>query len=133
MNSTMKRVPLALLAIVLVAAAALLGLWHADGGTDTARAAGPVVVALDMDTTGNSCPGDGVTDCTLGVTNSCISVSAGAVVPFDVTVSNLPASVTGSGQGTIDFKLLWGAAASPPDPDVINITARQSGVNYVNW
>ena len=95
-------------------------------GTDTARAQTPVIVAIDLDPTGNSCPGDGVTDCTLGAINSCVSVSAGAVVPFDVIVDNLPLSSTSAGQGSIDFKLLWGASVSPAETDVINITARSA-------
>src|SRR3972149_8911583 len=43
--------------------------------TPTQVAAGEgseILVALDMDPSGNSCPGDGVNDCTLGAIDTCV-------------------------------------------------------------
>ncbi|NIM49967.1 MAG: hypothetical protein GTO22_12095, partial [Gemmatimonadales bacterium] len=44
----------------------------------------PLTVGIDMDPTGNSCPGDGVTDCTLGEIDACLETTAGATIQFDV-------------------------------------------------
>ena len=123
----MSKTRLLLVVGVAIAAALTTALYVSRDGHDAARAQVPVIVAIDMDPTGNSCPGDGVTDCTLGAINSCVSVAAGAVVPFDVIVDNLPIHNdpdSDDGQGSIDFQLVWGASVSPAEPDVIDITAR---------
>jgi len=77
----------ALLSIVVAAPVA----WHVSGRS--AQADPPVVVGFDMNPTGNSCPGTGNgggTDCTLGPIDSCVSVSAGSSVEFDVFVDGIP-------------------------------------------
>ena len=38
----------------------------------SAREGSEILVALDMDPSGNSCPGDGVNDCTLGAIDTCV-------------------------------------------------------------
>jgi hypothetical protein len=44
-----------------------------------------------MNTAGNSCPGDGVTDCTLGVIDACVQLpTGGAVATIDVFLKDLP-------------------------------------------
>jgi hypothetical protein len=77
-----------------------------------------------MDPTGNSCPGDGVNDCTLGTTDPCVQVSPGASFTFDVILDDLPPSAPGQGLITTDFQLVWGASVSPSEADVIDITSR---------
>jgi len=57
----------------------------------------PIVVGFDMNPTGNTCPNDG-TDCTLGSIDSCVEVSAGDVLQFDVFLDGLP-----SGEGILGF------------------------------
>jgi hypothetical protein len=178
-----RTVPLAVLGAALIAALALLGLRQADGGTAIARAQVPVIVAIDMDPTGNSCPGDGVNDCTLGPIDSCVqpagesgaacanavdddgdgmindgcpavgpaesgtqcanaadddtdgSVNDGCPVAsqFDVIVDDLPLGGIGFGQAAIDFQLLWGAQVTPPEPDVIDITARSPVSTLIHY
>ena len=124
MKALSGTVPLAVLAAGVAAAVALLGLCRLEPGTHTVRAQTPVLVALDMDPTGNFCPGDGVNDCTLGPIDSCVSVAAGASFQFDVVLDDLPLAPLGFGLVAIDFQLLWGAQVTPPEPDVIDITAR---------
>jgi len=48
----------------------LLTPWPPGGSTDPARAQGPVIVSIDMSPADNYCPGDGVSDCTVGTINS---------------------------------------------------------------
>jgi hypothetical protein len=48
-----------------------------------------LVVGFDMDPTGNSCPNDG-SDCTLGLIDRCVEVSAGDVFQFDVFLDGIP-------------------------------------------
>jgi len=116
----------ALLAIgsATVTALAVAALWLSGGQADIARAQGPILVALDMDPTGNSCPGDGVNDCTLGAVDRCVKVSPGASFNFDVILDNLPSHTDGQGLVGLDFKLVWGASVSPAEADVIDISMR---------
>ena len=60
-----------LFALLGILALLLLAPWPPGGGsTDPARALGPVIVSLDMNPAGNYCPGDGLSDCTVGTINS---------------------------------------------------------------
>ena len=124
MKTTRKAVLLAFMGSVTVTALALAALWLSSGQADIARAQGPILFALDMDPTGNSCPGDGVNDCTLGTTDRCVQVSPGASFSFDVILDDLPPHAPGQGIIAIDFQLVWGASVSPPEADVIDITGR---------
>jgi hypothetical protein len=89
----MKASRKALLSFVLgaglVVGLSLLALSLSGGGSTHAQ--GPIVLAIDMDPTGNSCPGDGVTDCTLGTIDRCVSVPATQGTTFDIdgVVKNL--------------------------------------------
>ena len=79
---------LLLVAIGAIAAIAWQGPIAGLGGS--ARAQAPVVVSIDMDPTGNSCPFNG-TDCTLGTVEACIStLDVGDVFQFDVFMDDLP-------------------------------------------
>ena len=51
-----------------------------------------MVIGFDMNTAGNSCPGTGTSDCTLGTIDSCVSVSPGDSFVFDVFLEGLPAA-----------------------------------------
>jgi hypothetical protein len=51
-----------------------------------------MVIGFDMNTAGNSCPGTGTADCTLGTIDSCVSVSPGSSFVFDVFLEGLPAA-----------------------------------------
>jgi len=83
-------------AFLLGAAAALLiavalAVWLRGGTEQTAHGQGAVtVVGIDLDPTGNGCPGDGVHDCTLGSIERCREVPMGATVQFDVFLDDLP-------------------------------------------
>ena len=72
------------------ALAILLTLGPSGWGPGGARAQPPVLIALDMNPVGNSCPGDGIHDCTLGRHRQCVSVVPGTQSPFHVIVDNLP-------------------------------------------
>ena len=111
--------PLAGLSLLLV-----LALWPSGRPTEMAHAQTPVLVALDMDPTGNCCPGDGVHNCMLGPIDTCVNTSPGSSFTFDVILRNLPPHIAGEGLGAIDFKLRWGNSVVPPEADVIDITAR---------
>jgi hypothetical protein len=124
MKTTRKATLLAIMGSATVTALALLALWLSSGQADIARAQGPILVALDMDPTGNSCPGDGVNDCTLGTTDRCVQVSPGASFSFDVILDDLPPRADGEGLVGLDFKLVWGGSVSPAEADVIDITLR---------
>ena len=90
MKTITRRVPLAVLGAGLIVALTILGLWLSGHYYQAARAQGPVIVGYDMNTAGNSCLGDGVTDCTLGAINPCIEVAAGATFHIDVFLEGLP-------------------------------------------
>ena len=87
-----KATPLTILGAGLVVALLIVALGVS--GLLTAHAQDPdgVIVGIDMDTTGNSCPqavaGVGA-DCTLGAIDQCVSVSVGASVTFDVFLDDL--------------------------------------------
>lgn len=51
-----------------------------------------IAIGFDMNIAGNSCPGTGTADCTLGPIDSCVSVSAGGSFTFDVFLEGLPAA-----------------------------------------
>ena len=77
-------------ATLLVTMAASLVPWQ--GSDRSARAAPNIVIGFDMNTAGNTCPGTGTTDCTLGTIDACVQVpSDGGSIEFDVFVKDLPA------------------------------------------
>ena len=99
MRLTRKTLPLAVLAAAPIAALTLLA--SAPFGNGSAQAQGPIVLAIDMDpysTPANTCPGDGVNDCTVGSIDRCISVPAteGATFQIDALVMGLSNGHTGS-------------------------------------
>jgi hypothetical protein len=84
----MVLVPLAGVTLVAIMMAASLAWEDRD---KSAQATPALVVGFDMDPTGNSCPGDGVTDCTLGTIDPCVEVpSGGGVITVDVFLDGLP-------------------------------------------
>jgi hypothetical protein len=62
---------------LLVVALTILALGLSGGAARDAQGQGLVLVGFDMDPTGNSCPGDGTTDCTLGNIDACVEVPSG--------------------------------------------------------
>jgi hypothetical protein len=126
MKAIWKTLPILVVAGGLFAALAiLLALGPSGWGLGAAHADPPVLVALDMNPAGNSCPGDGMNDCTLGPIDSCVSAAAGAAITFDVVVDDLPPSTGGiDGLASLDFQLLWGGSVVPAEADVIDITDR---------
>jgi hypothetical protein len=85
MNSVGRAALLGLVGPVAVAALAATALYHGDG--NAALAQGPITLAIDMDPYGspaNSCPGDGVHDCTVGSIEYCLPVPATEGTTFDV-------------------------------------------------
>jgi len=70
MQTTGKKAALVILAAGLIVTVTMVTLGlSADRGDGAAHGQGPVTLAIDMDPYGvpaNSCPGDGVTDCTVG-------------------------------------------------------------------
>ena len=92
----MRPVVLAFLAGAALVAMAVLALAAGQDSGRSAQAEGPITVGLDMNTAGNSCPNDGVTDCTLGTIDTCVQVpSGGGVVTIDVFLKDLPEVVPG--------------------------------------
>jgi hypothetical protein len=54
------------LAIAFLSTLAVLGGWLAIDRWGPAHAQGEIIISIDMNPAGNSCPGDGVNDCTVG-------------------------------------------------------------------
>ena len=89
---TRKQIGAVLGAVVLAAAAPFLTLavLHVLDGTAQANP-DTITVGFDMYPTGNGCPGDGVTDCTLGPVDKCVAVPpGGGLVDFDIYLDDLP-------------------------------------------
>jgi hypothetical protein len=88
MRNTLRfAVPAAGLIVPLL----LLALRLPGGGESLAHAQGPITIGFDMNTAGNTCPGDGVTDCTLGPIDACVELpSGGGVLTIDVFLKDLP-------------------------------------------
>ena len=87
------------LGIILIAALAVsIGTWGHGSRGASAQDESPITVAIDMDPAGNTCPGDGVTDCTIGTIEQCRSVPATAGTTFDIDTV-----VTGLWQGYSGF------------------------------
>ena len=128
MKAMTRGLSIALLSAGLLAVLAVVGMWVAGGLDGVARAQGPVTVGFDMDpaaTPANSCPGDGVTDCTLGTIDYCIEVSAAtapAVFNIDVFLEDLPSgdSILGAQYG-----MEW-------TPDILDVTAKTHATATVN-
>jgi hypothetical protein len=109
---------------------ALLGVWLFGQASQSAQASlvpGKIVFGLDMNTAGNSCPGDATNDCTLGTIEACIQVVDGGTFQFDTFLDGLDQkgppndNILGAG-----YKINWGP------PDWLNITAYQHNVAAVN-
>jgi hypothetical protein len=121
---------LLLLALGAVAAATWQGLVGEPG--NPAHADPGVIVGIDMNTTGNTCPNDG-TDCTLGAIDDCVATTAGATIGFDVFLDGLSAdSYLGAGY-RIDVwppsSTLQSPGGSLPHNDpTVNLTAQQGAV-----
>jgi hypothetical protein len=51
----------------------------------------PIIIGYDMDPSGNTCPGTGTADCTLGTIDPCVAVpSGGGSITMDVFLDGLP-------------------------------------------
>ena len=112
MKTITKTLIIAVLGTGLIAGLLLVAVWLAGGPGDTQAQGelGPLIVAFDMNTAGNSCPGTGNaggTNCTLGVTDDCVEVSAGATISFDVVLKDLPAGESFAGP---DYYVGWPAS-----------------------
>jgi hypothetical protein len=83
------RLPLFSLLGVGIACALVLLTMGPMSGADPVQAQPPLVVGIDLDPTGNSCPNDG-TDCTLGAINGCLETTAGATIEIDVFLEGIP-------------------------------------------
>ena len=64
------------LTIAILSTIAALGGWLLLDQSGPARRHGEIVVSIDMNPTGNSCPGDGVNDCTVGTIDPSIQETA---------------------------------------------------------
>ena len=64
------------LAAAFLSILAVLGGWLAIDRWGPAHAEGEVVISIDMNPTGNSCPGNGVNDCTIGTIDSSLQETA---------------------------------------------------------
>lgn len=103
-------------ALLLVAGLAL-GL---SAPSDSARADPAITVGFDMNTTGNTCPGTGSGDCTLGAIDRCASVANVQGTTFDVDLFI---------QGLNNGFSIWIANIEFPDP--INTNAELTLLNSV--
>ena len=128
MKATTRGLLLAVVGTGLLAVLAVVGIWVAGGFDGFARAQGPVIVGFDMDPTGNSCPGDGVSDCSLGAIDPCIEVDVAAnpaTFSIDVFLEGLPAADSILG---FEYGIEWG----PPDfLDMNTQTHNSKPVNLV--
>ncbi len=124
MNALVKTTVFSALTLALLAGLIAAAVWLPGGSSGSVRAQPPpVIVGFDMDTTGNSCPGDG-TDCSLGEINDCVEVHAATEDAFDVDVflEGLP----------LDESIL-GAAYSMNFPHAaVNVIARTHNSDTVN-
>jgi len=92
----MRPVVLASLAGAALVTMAVLVLAAWQDSDRSAQAEGPITVGFDMNPAGNSCPNDGVHDCTLGTIDTCVQVpSGGGVITIDVFLKNLPQAPEG--------------------------------------
>jgi hypothetical protein len=124
---TIRIVALGMLALATVAAVAWQGLEH-----NSVRADSTLVVGIDMDpynTPANTCPNDGVTDCTIGSVETCKHVDNVAGTTFDVDVF-VTALTNGFHQ--------WSANIEFPDPSTAadltlssHIAEIDAGVNLI--
>jgi hypothetical protein len=86
-----ETLPLRVLPAGLIVGLALLVLYLSGGGGTPAHTQELITVGYDMNTAGNTCPGDGVTDCTLGAIDACVELpSEGGVITIDVFLKDLP-------------------------------------------
>jgi len=97
------------LRIVLLLLLALAVVVVGSRSIGVTQAQGRVIVAFDMDTTGNTCPGTGNaggTDCSLGSLDTCVSVAAGDNIDFDVSIDDIP---SGENLGGSNYYVGWPA------------------------
>jgi len=98
MKATRRVITLAVMGAGLLAGVLALAMWLAGGSGGPAQAQTPITVGFDMNTAGNSCPGTGAANCTLGAIDACVEVATGgAVITVDVFLQDLPAGPGGAG------------------------------------
>ena len=116
----MMFVPCLAVMLLAVSAAGLTIGWGRNG---PAQASPALVVGFDMNPAGNSCPGDGVNDCTLGTIDPCIQVADGASFDIDVFVQGLPLddSILGG-----EYPINWGP------PDFLDVNTQTHASTTVN-
>lgn len=126
MNRSKKVLLFVPVAVGVTAALSLLALWLSAG--ESTHAQGPIVLAIDMDPTGNSCPGDGVTDCTVGTIDRCVSVPAtqGATFNIDGVVKNL-----WNGHSGWNWDLAFPDSAGPAKLTLTAEVLQSSAVNLI--
>jgi hypothetical protein len=104
----------------------------------------PIVVGFDMNPTGNTCPdncratsGDpphciDSDDCTLGSIDSCVEVSAGDVLQFDVFLNGLPEGDSILGFGYTIYGFPGTLTAQTHEDGTVNLIA-QPGASILNF
>jgi hypothetical protein len=124
MKAMIRGLPLAVLGAALLAALGVLAAWW-TGSPGAGAQVPPVIVGFDMNPTGNSCPDDGVTNCTLGTIDPCISVADGGSFSIDVFLEALPVA---DSILCFSYNINWG----PPDfLDINTQTHTSTTVNLV--
>jgi hypothetical protein len=98
------------LAAGLAVGLALLVLCLSGGGRSPALAQEPITIGFDMNTEGNSCPGMGPEDCTLGAIDTCVQVpTGGCVITIDTFLQGLP-----DGESITAFQYVLAEQSSQP-------------------
>ena len=85
-----------------------------------------VTVGIDMDPAGNSCPGDGLSDCTLGTIDRCVQVTAGATLDIDVFLEGLDKPYPNDHILGAEYRINWVPA------DLLTVTAETHTSPTVN-
>jgi hypothetical protein len=112
---------------VMLLAILVAGLVVWPGNDGPAQASPGLVVGFDMNPAGNSCPGDGVNDCTLSTIDPCKDVNVSespATFDIDVFLEGLPAGESILGFG---YAINWG----PPDA-LLTVNAQTHTSTTVN-
>jgi hypothetical protein len=127
MKSSRRVLMLSALGAVLVAGAIVLALWSTGDAGRPARANGLMTVGFDMDTTGNSCPGTGLADCTLGTIDTCVAVpTGGAPITIDTFIDGLA-----SGETYVAFQYVLQEATDQPVGTLTAYTHQNNLINLV--
>jgi hypothetical protein len=125
----MRKLLIGSILAAVALALAVLGVWQFGHTDDTTLAQQPLDVGFDMDpfnAPANSCPnnGDGITDCTLGSIETCISVGLDATIVIDTFLDGIP---LGDSIGAYSYH--WGEKHSLPLGLVTAMTHNNGAIN----